>query len=100
VKRLSAALAVGVLAASGLAAAQSTPPAQQTPPADSMSRYPSSNTPTAPAPGSDTSSTNSKATKKQQVKDCVAQQQANNSGMSKSDAKKYCKDQVNNSPHQ
>ena len=31
---------------------------------------------------------------KQQIKDCIAQQKANNSTMSKSELKKYCKEQV------
>jgi len=34
---------------------------------------------------------------KQQVKDCMAQQKANNSSMSKHELKKYCKNQVENS---
>lgn len=31
--------------------------------------------------------------------DCMAQQRANNPGMSKHNMKKYCKDQVKNAPH-
>jgi len=31
------------------------------------------------------------------MKDCMAQQKASNSGMSKSDMKKYCKNQVQSS---
>jgi hypothetical protein len=36
------------------------------------------------------------------MKDCIAQEQASNSGMSKSDAKKYCKEHLSSSqaPHQ
>ena len=37
-----------------------------------------------------------KSAKKEQMKDCMAQQKANNSGMSKADIKKYCKNQVEN----
>jgi len=85
------------LAATGVAAAQnmpsqSTPPAGTTPP----SQYPSSAAPSSSEPGT-TSSSDAKAAMKQQVKDCMAQQKANNSSMSKHELKKYCKNQVENS---
>lgn len=47
-----------------------------------------------PSTSGDTSGTTSKVEKKALIKDCVAKQQASNSGMSKHDAKKYCKQQV------
>jgi hypothetical protein len=42
-------------------------------------------------------STSDHAARKEQMKDCMAQQKASNSGMSKSDMKKYCKNQVQSS---
>ena len=61
--------------------------------------YPSS---TAPEPSAsdqtasdDTSE--SRSARKQQIKDCIAQQKASNSGMSKHEMKKYCKNQVEGS---
>jgi hypothetical protein len=98
-KRVSGAIALVILGAAGVAMAQ-----QSAPPAGTMpsSQYPSS---TAPSDTSSTSSTSSSssmsssdhAARKEQMKDCMAQQKASNSGMSKSDMKKYCKNQVQNS---
>jgi len=62
--------------------------------------YPSS---TAPEPSasdqtaSDDTSSESRSARKQQIKDCIAQQKASNSGMSKHEMKKYCKNQVEGS---
>ena len=91
--RLNGTLALVVLAACGVAMAQ-TPSSQSTSP----SQYPSENSPPAATSQSDQSA---KETKKQQVKDCMTQQEANNSGMSKKEMKKYCKNQVENNaqPH-
>jgi len=101
VNRLNGAFALVVLAASGIAVAQTAPsrsmsPSQSTSP--SQSQYPSATSPPASASQSDQSA---KEAKKQQVKDCVTQQEANNSGMSKKEMKKYCKNQVENNaqPH-
>ena len=41
----------------------------------------------------------SNSDQKARVDDCMAQQRANNPGMSKHDMKKTCKDQVKNTPH-
>ena len=93
--RLNGALAFVVLAACGVAMAQ-TPPSQSMSP--SQSQYPSEHAPPASTSQSDQSA---KDAKKQQVKDCMTQQEANNSGMSKKEMKKYCKNQVENNaqPH-
>jgi Spy/CpxP family protein refolding chaperone len=95
VNRLNGALALVVLAACGVAMAQ-TPPSQSMSP--SQSQYPSEHAPPASTSQSDQSA---KEARKQQVKDCMAQQEANNSGMSKKELKKYCKNQVesNAQPH-
>ena len=99
--RVSGAFALVILAAASLAAAQtqSAPRAGTMPPTP----YPSS---TAPAPAASDQTTNgdtsseSRSAKKQQIKDCIAQQKAGNSGMSKHEMKKYCKNQVENSSHE
>ena len=61
--------------------------ATQTPPATGTE--PSSTTPSRQA-----SAGSSKDTQKQMVKDCVAKEQANNTGVSASQAKKTCKAQM------
>ena len=93
-KRVPGAFALVILAAAGVAAAQTT--TQSAPPAGTMpqSQYPSS---TAPAPSESTSgsmSSDSHSAKKQEMKACIAREKAGNSGMSKTDIKKYCKQQV------
>ena len=99
-KHLSATLALAALAACGLAAAQTPPQSQSTP----HSSYPSSTPPPSSTSGSESSSssssTSAKESRKQEMKDCMAQQEANNSGMSKSAMKKYCKDQVHGKSHE
>ena len=84
--------------AAGAVVAQTSPP--PAPPSD-RSTYPSTTSPssTSQSSGSDTSSTHSKS-HKQQMKDCMAAQQANNPSESKADIKKYCKGQVENAPHE
>jgi len=68
-------------------------------------RDPSSTTQAPPATGTEPSNTtpspqrqaaagNSKDTQKQMMKDCVAQEQANNTGVSAAQAKKTCKAQL------
>jgi len=102
VNPVSTTLALIALTACGAATAQNMPsqsaaPAGTAPP----SGYPSSTSPSSPnAPSSDSSGTSSKSLMKQQIKDCMAQQKANNSNMSKSETKKYCKEQVSGSPHE
>jgi hypothetical protein len=98
VNRIHGAFALIALAAASIAAAQtpqqSMTPQQATPP----SQYPSETNP--PASTSQSDSHAAKEARKQEMKDCMAQQQANNTGMSKKDMKKYCKNQVNNAPPQ
>jgi hypothetical protein len=93
--RFSTALTLITLAASGFAAAQ-TMPSQGAPPAGTTPppAYPSSTAPSESQSRADTSSADTKAAEKQQIKDCMAQQKANNSTMSKHELKKYCKNQV------
>lgn len=93
--RTSAALALIALAAAGVAAAQ-TSPGQSLPP----TQYPSATNPPSSTSQSDSASQNAKDARKAQIKDCMAQQQANNTGMSKREMKKYCKNQVDNTPPQ
>lgn len=102
----TAMLAMVCMAAGGLAAAQT-----QTPPSQDNTSSPSSSqrTPTeAPATGSSTSSPASassphqrqamaKGTSDKMMKDCMAKERAQNSSMSKSDAKKACKEQMKSS---
>jgi hypothetical protein len=98
-KRLAASFAVAALMAAGLVVAQTSP--STAPPSD-RSTYPSTATPSSPSSSSsssDTSSTHSKS-HKQQMKDCIAAQEANHPSESKSDIKKYCKGQLENSPHE
>ena len=97
--RVATALALITLAMTGVAAAQNMPSQSQTmPPAGTSppTQYPSSSAPSSSEPGT-TNSSDAKAAMKQQVKDCIAQQKANNSSMSKHELKKYCKNQVENS---
>ena len=93
--RFSTAWALATLTAAGVAAAQnmpsqSSPPAGTTPPPT----YPSSTAGSGSQSRADTSSSDTRAAEKQQVKDCMAQQKASNSTMSKHELKKYCKNQV------
>lgn len=105
--RVSGTFALIVLAAAGIAAAQTPPPPQQptqpaAQPSSMPSQDPNATTPaqdpnaTAPPPSSAQATTTSKADKKQAIKDCISQQQANNTSMSKHQLKKYCKSQVEN----
>ena len=90
-KRVAASFAVLALTAAGVVAAQTTsPPA---PPSDRPA-YPSNSTTTTTQ--SSTTTTTSKS-HDQQLKDCMAQQQANNPSMSKGDMKKACKAQMHSS---
>jgi hypothetical protein len=98
VKRLTEALALIALAAGSVAVAQQSPSQTATPPSASPStQYPSAQQ----SPGKEDSDT--KAAKKEQIKNCMAQQQANNTGMSKHEMKKYCENQASgtskNPPH-
>jgi Spy/CpxP family protein refolding chaperone len=98
VNRIHGTFGLIALAAAGVALAQ-TPgqpmtPEQTAPP----SQYPTETNP--PSSTSQSDSQSAKDAKKAQMKDCMAQQQASNSGMSKKDMKKYCKSQVNSSPPQ
>jgi hypothetical protein len=99
VNRLTGAFALIMIAMAGLAAAQpapsqSGPPAGSTPP----NQYQEN---TAPSQSSSqySSTAASKSDQKARMDDCMAQQRANNPGMSKHDMKKTCKDQVKNTPH-
>lgn len=78
----------------GLALAQAPPPDTQPPPPTA----PPSDYQQAPTPSNTTTSSDKHALMKQ----CMAQQEQNqaNSGMSKKDMKKYCKNQVKNPPQQ
>jgi hypothetical protein len=105
-KRVAGSFAVLALTAAGVVAAQTAPP--PTPPSD-RSTYPSNSTPSSSSGNysSSSSSANYSSSGKshdQQIKDCMAQQQANNPSMSRSDMKKACKSQLSNSssgnPHQ
>jgi hypothetical protein len=102
VNRTSGALALIVLAAAGVAAAQ-TSPGQSMPPlsnATPPAQYPSATNPPSTTSQSDSASQNAKDARKAQIKDCMAQQQANNTGMSRKEMKKYCKNQVDSTPPQ
>ncbi|MBV8307243.1 MAG: hypothetical protein JO274_07170 [Gammaproteobacteria bacterium] len=103
-KRPAGLYAVLALTAAGIVAAQTTSP--PTPPSD-RSTYPSSTSPStsSSSSGSYNSSTSTTTSKShdQQMKDCMAQEHANNPNMSKSDMKKACKSQMQSSgsnPHQ
>jgi hypothetical protein len=97
-----------VLLAAGSVAAAQTYQQPVAPPPDSSGDPDQMSTPNpssdagqtnAPPPSSSASDTSpSSASTKQQMKDCIAQQQAGNSGMTKAQAKKACKHQVNGSP--
>jgi len=95
-KRVAGSFAAVALAAAGVVAAQTT--ASPAPPSDR-----------SPSTSSSSSSSGNYGTtaksEKQQMHDCMAAQQANNPSRSKSDIKKYCKNQVesstkSSSPHQ
>ncbi len=96
-------LITAVLAA-GAVAAQTTSPS--TAPSD-RSTYPSSSSPSSPSTSSgsyssssgnySSSSSSSGKSHEQQMKDCMAQQQASNPNMSKSEMKKACKNQMHSS---
>jgi len=96
VKRIATALSLLALGVAGMAAAQ-TSPSQTAPPAGTTppSQYPSATSPSSTeAPSTNSSGTSSKTMARQQIKDCIAQQRANNSTMSKHELKKYCKEQL------
>jgi uncharacterized membrane protein len=105
--RLSTTFALLVLTAAGVAAAQTTqqtaPPADQAPPAQ---QAPSSTAPDQQAapqsqetsPNSGANSASSASDKKTQMKECVKQERASNSGMSRKDAKAACEKQLSGSP--
>lgn len=81
----------------GIALAQAPPADTQPPPtAAPPSDYQSAPTP----PAGSSSTTTSSDSKHAQMKECMAQQEQNqaNSGMSKKDMKKYCKNQVKSAP--
>ena len=95
-----------VLLGAGSVAAAQTYQQPATPPPDSSVANPdqmsgpdrsstSGQTNAPSSAGGDTSA--SSASTKQQMKDCIAQQQASNSGMTKAQAKKACKHQANGS---
>lgn len=95
IKRASTAMISILLACGGVALAQTysqptPPPSSQQPPAES-SQAPSGSSSGSSSSGS---SSMSMSQKHEALKECVAQQQANNSGMSKKDAKKACKAQM------
>jgi hypothetical protein len=102
-------LAMACVLASGAALAQAPPPdtqSQTMPPGNYQSASPQSAAPgeqsaspqSAAPDESSSGAPTSSADKKTQMKECVAQQEKSQSstGMSKSDIKKYCKNQVNN----
>lgn len=96
--RISGTFAVIAMAVAGVAAAQTTP--QSTPPSDTM---PSSQYPASPSSSSSQSTedlSSARAEKRVQMKDCLAQQKANNPGMSKHDMKRACKNQLSGSSPQ
>jgi hypothetical protein len=98
-KRVAASFTVAALMAAGIVVAQTSPPPAT--PSD-RSTYPSNATSpssTSPSSSRSTSSTHSKS-HKQQMKDCMAAQQASNPNESKSDRKKACESQLENSRHE
>ena len=99
-KRVAASFTVAALMAAGVVVAQTSPP--PTAPSDRPT-YPSTSTPSSSsssASSGETSSTHGKS-HKQQLKDCMATEQANNPSESKADIKKHCKSQVESSaPHE
>jgi len=98
-KRVAASFAVAALMAAGVVVAQTSP--SPTPPSD-RSTYPSTSTPSSSSSTSSSSGMNSTTAKshKQQMKDCMAAQEAKNPNESKSEVKKYCKSQLENAPHE
>lgn len=97
--RVTGAFGLIMIAMAGVAAAQTTP-SQSGPPAGSTppNQYQEN---AAPSQSSSQYSSNaaSKSDQTARMDDCMAQQRANNPGMSKHDMKKTCKDQVKNTPH-
>lgn len=91
-KRACTAMISTLLACGGVALAQSY---NQAPPPPTSQQAPS---PGAPQPSDSSSGSSSGSMTMSQkhaaMKSCIAQQQANNSGMSKKDAKKACKEQM------
>jgi hypothetical protein len=98
-KRVAASFAVAALITTGVVVAQTSP--SPTPPSD-RSTYPSTAAPPSSTSSGSSSGMNSTTAKshKQQMKDCMTAQQANNPNESKTDIKKYCKGQVENAPHE
>ena len=88
-KRLSATLAVIGLLGGGAVMAQTPPPPPEEP-------APSTMAPSTPDPG--TTSSSDKKEQKEQMKDCINQQRANDPQLSKHDAKKVCKTAVEGAP--
>lgn len=106
-KRAAGTLVLILMGAAGLAAAQTTPGAAQEPPSSMGQQEPNSMAPPAQAQSQQPSTTSgdasgapTKAEKKAMIKDCVTKQQASNSGMSKHQATKYCKQQIEQSSSQ
>jgi hypothetical protein len=93
-KRAAISIAVAALMGAGIAMAQTSPPSSPPP---ARSTYPSTNSSTTATQSSSTTTTNKSP--KQQMKDCMDSQKASNPNESKSDMKKYCKSQVESSPH-
>jgi hypothetical protein len=108
--RLSTMFALLVLTAAGVAAAQTQqtpPPADQAPsssaPDQQAAPQSQSEQQAAPqsqeaSPSSGANSASSAGDKKTQMKACVKQERANNSGMSRKDAKAACEKQLSGSP--
>lgn len=99
--RLSTTFALLALTAAGAAAAQtmqgqSQPPAGQIPPPASTA--PSDQSPNSMSQDQGANSTSGTTDKKTQMKECIKQERANNSGMSHKDARKACKQQLSSSP--
>jgi len=95
-----AVLAAACIGAAGLAVAQQTPPSQDTssPSASSPSAQREAPTTRSTSPSSASSPHQRQAMARgsndKMMKDCIAKQRSENSGMSKSDAKKACKQQM------
>lgn len=96
-KLLAGSFALAALMAAGIVAAQtnSSPPSTSYP-----STSPSTSTSSSSGMNSSSQSSSAGKSHKQQMKDCVASEQANHPNESKSDAKKTCKSQMENSPQQ
>lgn len=99
-KRASTAIISTLLACGGVALAQtynqsSPPPAtSQQAPSPGATQPPSDSYPSNSGTSSSSSGSMTMSQKHAAMKSCIAQQQANNSGMSKKDAKKACKEQM------